>query len=89
MAIKKENASLTANSEKLRDKKDDGLIRARRDLKEKEHQKNYEAGIDPQDSQFNTVPEGHGEARGGAKPGGGNRLHSDKGEDKRPKNTNK
>lgn len=89
MAIKKENASLTASSEKLRDKKGDGLIRVRRDLKEKEHQKNYEAGIDPQDNQLNTLPEGRGEARGEAKPGGGNRLRSDEGENKREKNTKK
>lgn len=88
MAIKKENASLTANSDKLRNKEDDSLIRARRDLKEKAHQKNYEAGIDPQDDQLNTLPEGQGEARGRVKPGGGNRLQSDKGEETCPKNTN-
>lgn len=77
MAIKKENASLTAGSEKLRDKKDDSLIRVRHDLKEKRQQKNYEAGIDPQDEQLNTVPEGQGESRGTTKPGGGNRLQTD------------
>ena len=75
MAIKKENASLTANSEKLRDKKGDGLISVRDNLKEKGQQKNYEAGVDPQDEQLNPVPEGRGESRGRIKPGGGNRLH--------------
>ena len=69
MAIKKENASLTASSEKLRDKKDNSLIRVRRDLKEKGQQKSYEAGIDPQDEQFNTVPERQDESRGTTKPG--------------------
>lgn len=82
MAIKKENASLTADSEKLGDKKDDSLIPVRRDLKEKRQQKNYEAGIDPQDKQLNTVPEGQGESRGTTKPGGGNRLQTDHSEQK-------
>lgn len=78
MAIKKENAPLTATGGKLRDKKSDGLIRVRRDLKEKGPQKNYEAGINPQDEQFNTQPESQGESLGTTKPGGGNRIHSDK-----------
>lgn len=71
MAIKKENASLTAGSEKLRDKKDDSLIRVRRDLKEKGQQKNYEAGIDPQDEQLNPVPERRDGSHGTAGPGKG------------------
>ena len=82
MAIKKENASLTAGSEKLDDKKDDSLIRVRRDLKEKKQQKNYEAGIDSQDEQLNTLPEGQGESRGTTKPGGGSRLQTDHSEQK-------
>ncbi|MGV3761799.1 hypothetical protein [Parapedobacter sp.] len=77
MAIKKENASLTAGKEKLRRKKNDSLIRVRDDLKDKEPQKNYEAGIDAQDEQLNTVPEGRGESRGTIKPGEGNRLQTD------------
>lgn len=77
MAIKKENEALSADGKKLRDKKDKDLIRARRDLKEKTPQKNYEAGIDPQDEQLNTVPEGTGPERGDSKPGGGNRLYRD------------
>lgn len=77
MAIKKENASLTAGSEKLPDKKDDSLIRVRDDLKEKKQQKSYEAGVDPQDEQLNTVPEGQGESQGATKPGEGNRLQTD------------
>lgn len=89
MAIKKENASLTASSEKLRDKKGDSLIRVRRDLKEKEEQKNYEAGIDPQDRQFNTRPECRGKTRGTTKPGEGNRIYADDDEDKRNKYTKK
>lgn len=76
MAIKKENAALTAGSEKLRDKKGDSLIRVRKDLKDKGQQKNYEAGIDPQDEQLNTVPEADGVSRGAAKPGDGNRLRT-------------
>lgn len=78
MAIKKENAKVSAGGEKLKDKKGEDLIRARRDLKEKKEQKNYEAGIDPQVDQLNTVPEGEGHERGRAKPGGGNRMHTDK-----------
>jgi len=89
MAIKKENASLTAGSEKLRDKKGDGLIRVRHDLKDKEREKNYEAGIDPQDKQLNTRPDGRGESRGTTKPGEGNRVHTDDGNDKRNKYTKK
>ncbi len=68
MAIKKENASLTAGSEKLRDKKDDSLIRVRHNLKEKGQQKSYEAGIDPQDEQLNTVPERGHALRDATKP---------------------
>jgi len=79
MAIKKENASLSASSEKLRNKKGEGLIRVRHDLKEKEVQKNYEAGIDPQDQQFNTHPEGRDGVRGTSKPGGGDRVYADDG----------
>jgi len=74
MAIKKESAQVSANSNQLHDKKGDGLIHARRDLKDKKKQKNYEAGVDPQDEQLNTVPEGTGDQRGDSKPGGGNRL---------------
>jgi len=77
MAIGKENKQLSAGGEKLKDKKEKSLIRVRRDLKEKGQQKDYEAGIDPQDEQFNTVPEGSGTERGDSKPGGGNRLHHD------------
>lgn len=77
MAIKKENEQLSAGGEKLSKKKEKNLIRVRRDLKEKEQQKNYEAGIDPQDEQLNTIPEGSGSQRGEAKPGGGNRVHRD------------
>ncbi|MGK6351490.1 hypothetical protein [Parapedobacter sp. DT-150] len=57
MAIKKESAQVSANSNKLRDKKAEDLIRVRHDLKDKKQQKNYEAGIDPQDEQLHTVPE--------------------------------
>ncbi|SEL27995.1 hypothetical protein [Parapedobacter koreensis] len=73
MAIKKESAQVSADSKRLRDKKGDDLIRARHDLKEKKQQKNYEAGIDPQDEQFNTMPDvntmpdGTGESRGDKK----------------------
>ncbi|RQP11237.1 MAG: hypothetical protein EAS52_21835 [Parapedobacter sp.] len=74
MAIKKESAQVSANSDRLNDKKGEGLIRVRRDLKDKKEQKDYEAGIDPQDEQLNTVPEGTGSERGNSKPGGGNRL---------------
>lgn len=77
MAIKKESAQVSADSGKLRKKKGEDLIRARHDLKDKKSQKNYEAGIDPQDEQLNPVPEGQGEHRGDSKPGGGNRLRSD------------
>lgn len=77
MAIKKENKQLSAGGEKLKDKKGDGLIHVRHDLKEKNQEKDYEAGIDPQDDQLNTIPEGHGSQRGNSKPGGGNRLHRD------------
>ncbi|MEC3878670.1 hypothetical protein [Parapedobacter sp. 10938] len=80
MAIKKENASLTANSEKLRNKKDDSLIRVRDDLKEKKQQKNYEAGIDPQDEQLHTVPKERA-SKGAIKPGEGNRLQTDSSQD--------
>jgi len=76
MAIKKESEALSADGKKLRDKEDKDLIRARRDLKDKP-EKNYEAGIDPQDEQLNTIPEGSGPERGDSKPGGGNRLHRD------------
>lgn len=89
MAIKKENASLSASSEKLRNKKGDGLIRVRHDLKEKEGQKNYEAGIDPQDQQFNTLPESRGESRGTAKPGEGNRVYTDDNKGRANKDTKK
>ena len=89
MAIKKENASLTANSDKLRNKTCDGLIRVRGDLKAKEQQKTYEGGVDPQDDQLNTFPEGQGESRGGVKPGEGNRLHTDDGQHQRKKETKK
>ena len=65
MAIRKENAP------------SDGLIRPRRNSKEENRRKDYEAGIDPQDEQLNPVPEGEGRHRGQAKPGGGNRLHGD------------
>jgi len=77
MAIKKESAQVSVDSKKLRDKKAEDLIRARHDLKEKKNQKDYEAGIDPQDEQLNTVPEGTGAHRGDTKPGGGNRLHDE------------
>lgn len=77
MAIRKESAQVSAENTKLRNKKADDLIGVRQDAKEKGPQKNYEAGIDPQDEQLNTVPEGTGISRGDAKPGGGNRLHSD------------
>ncbi len=77
MAIKKESAQLSAGRDKLRNKKNEGLIRARHDLKDKKRQKDYEAGIDPQDEQFNTMPEGEGAFRGNTRPGSGNRLHSD------------
>ncbi|MFC3199011.1 hypothetical protein ACFOET_15410 [Parapedobacter deserti] len=77
MAIKKESAQVSAESDKLRDKKGEDLIRPRNDLKDKETQKNYEAGVDPQDEQINPVPEGDGTDRGDSKPGGGNRLHED------------
>lgn len=80
MAIMKESAQVSVNSEKLKDKKADGLIRARKDLKNKEKEKNYEAGIDPQDDQLNIIPEGDGGLRGDSKPGGGNRLHTDSNE---------
>ncbi|MBK1441594.1 hypothetical protein JHJ32_16465 [Parapedobacter sp. ISTM3] len=78
MAIKKESAQVSADSSRLRDKKGDDLIRARKDLKDKKQEKNYEAGIDPQVEQINTVPEGEGASQGDVKPGGGNRLHKDK-----------
>lgn len=74
MAIKKENASLTASHQKLKDKKAEDLIRVRHDLKDKSNQKDYEGGIDPQDEQLNIVPEGTGKDRGKSKAGGGNRL---------------
>ncbi len=77
MAIKKESAQVSADSDKLKDKKTKDLIRARKDLKSKIPQKDYEAGIDPQDDQLNTIPEGKGRMRGDTKPGGGNRLHTD------------
>lgn len=77
MAIKKESAQVSANSEQLHDKEGDGLIHPRRDLKDKKKQKDYEAGIDPQDEQLNTVPEGTGSQRGDSKPGSGNRLLKD------------
>ena len=77
MAIKKESAQVSANSNHLHDKKDEGLIRARRDLKNKKKQKDYEAGVDPQDEQLNDVPEGTGSQQGDSKPGGGNRLLTD------------
>lgn len=77
MAIKKESEALSADGKILRDKKDESLIRARHDLKDKKPQKNYEAGIDPQDEQLNTRPEGTGPERGSSKPGGGNRLRKD------------
>lgn len=77
MAVKKESAQVSVDSEKLEDKKVAGLIRVRKDLKNKWQQKDYEAGIDPQDDQLNTVPEGDGKMQGDSKPGGGNRLHSD------------
>ncbi|MFC7522468.1 hypothetical protein ACFQRK_00820 [Parapedobacter sp. GCM10030251] len=77
MAIKKESAQVSANSDQLSDKKGDGLIHPRRDLKNKKQQKNYEAGVDPQDEQLNTVPEGTGSEQGDSKPGGGNRLLKD------------
>ncbi len=77
MAIKKESAQVSANSDRLPPKKGDDLIRARHDLKNKKQQKDYEAGIDPQDEQLNPVPEGEGEHRGDSKPGGGNRLTDD------------
>ena len=77
MAIKKDDAKLAADSEKLVDKKGEDLIRPPRELKERKQQKNYEAGIDPQDEQLNTVPEGIGAQQGDSKPGGGNRLHKD------------
>jgi hypothetical protein len=77
MAIKKENEQLSAGGEKLDDKKEKSLIRVRHNLKEKKQQKNYEAGVDPQDEQLNTIPEGSGSQRGDTKPGGGNRVHRD------------
>src|SRR5690606_11990910 len=77
MAIKKESAQVSAHSNQLQDKKEEGLIRPRRDLKNKGNQKDYEAGIDPQDEQLNTIPEGRGSQRGAPKPGGGNRLQKD------------
>lgn len=77
MAIKKESAQVSANSNHLHDKKGEGLIRVRRDLKNKKKQKDYEAGVDPQEEQLNTVPEGTGRQRGDSKPGGGNRLLTD------------
>jgi len=77
MAIKKESAQVSANRNHLPDKKDDGLIHARHDLKDKKKQKNYEAGVDPQDEQLNAVPEGTGDQQGDSKPGGGNRLQED------------
>lgn len=77
MAIKKESAQVSANSDQLSDKKGDGLIHPRRDLKNKKKQKDYEAGVDAQDEQINTVPEGTGDQQGDSKPGGGNRLLKD------------
>lgn len=77
MALKKEDAELAADGEKLKDKKGEDLIRPPRELKEKKQQKNYEAGVDPQDEQLNAVPEGSGTQQGRSKPGGGNRLHKD------------
>ncbi len=77
MAIKKESAQVSVDSKKLKDKKAEDLIRVRKDLKNKEQQKDYEAGIDPQDEQINAIPEGEGAQRGDSKPGGGNRLHMD------------
>ncbi len=77
MAIKKESAQVSANGEELRNKKANDLIGVKQDAKEKGPQKDYEAGIDPQDEQLNTVPEGTGASRGDAKPGGGNRLRDD------------
>lgn len=77
MAIKKESAQVSASSDQLSDKKGDGLIHPRHDLKDKKKQKNYEAGVDPQDEQLNTVPEGTGSEQGDSKPGGGNRLLKD------------
>ncbi|GGH02287.1 hypothetical protein GCM10007415_43090 [Parapedobacter pyrenivorans] len=77
MAIKKDDAELSADRGKLKDKKGEDLIRPPRELKERKEQKNYEAGIDPQDEQLNAIPEGSGTQRGDSKPGGGNRLHKD------------
>lgn len=77
MAIKKESARVSANSDQLSDKKGEGLIHPRHDLKNKKKQKDYEAGIDAQDEQLNTVPEGTGNQQGDTKPGGGNRLLKD------------
>jgi len=74
MAIKKESKEVSANSDQLKDKDGEGLIRPRRNLKEKKVEKNYEAGVDPQEEQINPIPEGTGDQRGNSKPGGGNRL---------------
>src|SRR3546814_204872 len=87
---KKKKSPSTVKGEKISEKKkDDSLIRARDNWKEKEQQKSYEAGIDPQDRQLNTVPEGQGESRGTIKPGAGNRLQTDDGKDKPNKDTKK
>lgn len=83
MAIKKESAEVTPQSGKLKDKKNKGLIRGMRDPKEKQPEKNYEGGIDPQDEQLNTMPEDSGENQGDIKPGGGNRLHKDRSQGKK------
>jgi len=77
MAIKKESEALSAGGKALPNKKASDLIRARHDLKDKKAQKNYEGGIDPQDEQLNTLPEGTGSQQGSSKPGGGNRIHRD------------
>jgi hypothetical protein len=78
MAIKKESAEVSADSDKLPNKKGEDLIRARHHLKDKEKQKDYEAGVDPQDEQINPMPEGEGTEKGRSKPGGGNRLRADR-----------
>ena len=74
MAIKKESRGMTADGKKNRNENKDELIQTRTHLKRMDDLKDYEAGIDPQDEQFNTIPEGEGAQRGTSKPGGGNRL---------------
>jgi len=57
MAIKKEDAEISAGREQLRKKKGEGLIRPRRDLLDKSGRRDHEAGVDPQDEQLNPMPE--------------------------------